>query len=237
MAGSNGSAGRELDTGFLLPSGRSTNVEGSLPSVSVQEQQIIAEIQELQRQLWKIKTETAEGAGDEDGGGDAAAAAGALESGRRVVMASNRLPISAERSADGEWTFRKSSGGLVSALKGVKEEYNFLWIGWVGCDVDEDERPRVTEQLLRDFQCYPVFLDEVRRRAAPAHLALPLTSRARAAATISISSAAPRVNLRARALGSGHRRPVLQRVLQRRAVAALPLRAAADEQAGLGEEV
>ena len=32
-------------------------------------------------------------------------------------------------------------------------------------DVDEDERPRVTEQLLRDFQCYPVFLDEVSARA------------------------------------------------------------------------
>ena len=230
MAGSNGSAGRELDTGFLLPSGRSTNVEGSLPSVSVQEQQIIAEIQELQRQLWKIKTETAEGAGDEDGGGDAAAAAGALESGRRVVMASNRLPISAERSADGEWTFRKSSGGLVSALKGVKEEYNFLWIGWVGCDVDEDERPRVTEQLLRDFQCYPVFLDEVSARAPRSR------SHSRHPPPLSASStAAPRARARARC--SGHCRPVLQRLLQRRAVAALPLRAAADEQAGLGEEV
>ena len=40
-----------LETGFLLPSGRSANLEGSTEKVSVMEQQIIAEIQELQRQL------------------------------------------------------------------------------------------------------------------------------------------------------------------------------------------
>jgi hypothetical protein len=62
------SATAELDTGFLLPTGRSNaSVESATPSVSVQEQQIIAEIQELQRQLWKIKTDTQEG-GDGDGG-------------------------------------------------------------------------------------------------------------------------------------------------------------------------
>jgi trehalose-6-phosphate synthase len=54
------------------------------------------------------------------------------------------------RAAPGEWTFERSSGGLVSALKGVRDEYKFVWIGWVGCDVEEDERPLVRETLLRD---------------------------------------------------------------------------------------
>lgn len=61
----------------------------------------------------------------------------------RVVVVSNRLPISASRDLKtGEWHFKMSSGGLVTALQGVRHEMDFLWIGWMGVDVQESERVR-----------------------------------------------------------------------------------------------
>ncbi|CAN0393959.1 unnamed protein product, partial [Hapterophycus canaliculatus] len=59
----------------------------------------------------------------------------------RVVVVSNRLPISAQRDLEtGKWTFKMSSGGLVTALQGVRHEMDFLWIGWMGVEVVESER-------------------------------------------------------------------------------------------------
>lgn len=62
----------------------------------------------------------------------------------RLLVVSNRLPVTikkAEASRDGDqggtkptpdWTYIVSSGGLVSALSGVKKQMSFLWIGWPG---------------------------------------------------------------------------------------------------------
>lgn len=58
-----------------------------------------------------------------------------------MVVVSNRLPISAQRDRKtGVWTFKMSSGGLVTALQGVRHEMDFLWIGWMGVEVEEAER-------------------------------------------------------------------------------------------------
>lgn len=52
---------------------------------------------------------------------------------QRLLIVSNRLPISVQNGSEGEkWTFKLSSGGLVSALTGVKKTTKFLWIGWPG---------------------------------------------------------------------------------------------------------
>ena len=59
----------------------------------------------------------------------------------RVVVVSNRLPIRATRDLEtGRWTFSETGGGLVTAMQGVRNEMNFLWIGWVGVEVEESER-------------------------------------------------------------------------------------------------
>jgi trehalose 6-phosphate synthase len=50
----------------------------------------------------------------------------------RLIVISNRLPISMSRGDDGQWKFRMSSGGLVSALSGLKKMMSFTWIGWPG---------------------------------------------------------------------------------------------------------
>ena len=55
-----------------------------------------------------------------------------------LLVVSNRLPVtmtrddSASSGAGGGWTFKMSSGGLVSALSGLKKNMRFTWIGWPG---------------------------------------------------------------------------------------------------------
>ena len=80
-----------------------------------------------------------------------------MNSCNRLIMVSNRLPISVERTGD-TYTAYQSSGGLVTALRGVFHSYEGCWIGWTGTEYS----PAV-EDLLRslpdpDFKIHPVFL-------------------------------------------------------------------------------
>ena len=56
---------------------------------------------------------------------------------QRLIIAANRLPISAQRKPDGKWGLNQSAGGLVSALSGVGNNYEMLWVGWPGVFVEE----------------------------------------------------------------------------------------------------
>ncbi|BBU20864.1 alpha,alpha-trehalose-phosphate synthase (UDP-forming) [Mycobacterium xenopi] len=69
------------------------------------------------------------------------------------VVVANRLPIDMERLADGTTTWKRSPGGLVTALEPLLRRRRGAWIGWPGI-VDADEQPIVEE----DLQLYPVRL-------------------------------------------------------------------------------
>jgi len=77
---------------------------------------------------------------------------------RDLVIASNRLPVKLTLDG-GEWRRSLSAGGLASALSGLKEESDFLWVGWPGCEVDTRQQDGVREALRRD-DLVPVFLDQ-----------------------------------------------------------------------------
>ncbi|KAH8953132.1 hypothetical protein BDL97_08G007600 [Sphagnum fallax] len=78
---------------------------------------------------------------------------------QRLLVVANRLPVSAIRDGDG-WDLKLSAGGLVSALLGVKQNFETRWIGWAGVNVpDEEGRASLTEALALKG-CVPVFLDE-----------------------------------------------------------------------------
>jgi trehalose-6-phosphate synthase len=64
------------------------------------------------------------------------------------------------RREDGQWNYKMSSGGLVSALSGLKKMMSFTWIGWPGVEVPEEERQQVCDKLLRDYSCVPVFVSD-----------------------------------------------------------------------------
>jgi alpha,alpha-trehalose-phosphate synthase [UDP-forming] len=50
----------------------------------------------------------------------------------KLVIVSNRLPVSLSQKDGGEWEIKPSSGGLVTALAPVLRNSGGLWIGWPG---------------------------------------------------------------------------------------------------------
>jgi trehalose 6-phosphate synthase/phosphatase len=65
----------------------------------------------------------------------------------RLIVVSNRLPLTLRRAAEG-WRAERSPGGLATALGPVLARFSGLWIGWPGeapGDPDEDRK----ELLLR----------------------------------------------------------------------------------------
>src|ERR1700747_563868 len=69
------------------------------------------------------------------------------------VVVANRLPIDMERLPDGSTTWKRSPGGLVTALEPLLRRRRGAWVGWPGI-VDADEEPIVQE----DLRLHPVRL-------------------------------------------------------------------------------
>ena len=102
----------------------------------------------------------------------------------RLLIVSNRLPVKVTRNADGNYSYALSSGGLVSAISGLKKDarychshtyihpslkilthpsnmiYSFTWIGWPGLELQANEQQRVHNDLLTLHSCVPVFLKD-----------------------------------------------------------------------------
>jgi trehalose 6-phosphate synthase len=62
------------------------------------------------------------------------------------VVVANRLPIDMERLPDGSTTWKRSPGGLVTALEPLLRRRQGAWVGWPGI-VDADEDPIEAEEL------------------------------------------------------------------------------------------
>lgn len=72
----------------------------------------------------------------------------------RIISVANRLPVTLSK------TIRKSSGGLVAALEGVRDRMDMLLVGWPGCPCPKGERgTALRESLEKDYGCLPVFLN------------------------------------------------------------------------------
>jgi trehalose 6-phosphate synthase len=78
----------------------------------------------------------------------------------RLLLISNRLPITIKRSDDGEYSFSMSSGGLVTGLSGLSKTTSFQWYGWPGLEVPEAEAGPMREQLKEKHNAIPVFVDD-----------------------------------------------------------------------------
>ena len=55
----------------------------------------------------------------------------------RLIVVSNRLPISMSREENGTWQIEPAAGGLVTALAPVLRERGGVWIGWPGTVAEE----------------------------------------------------------------------------------------------------
>lgn len=78
----------------------------------------------------------------------------------RLIIASNRLPVSVKCKGDGTYDFTPSSGGLVTGLSGLaKSGVQYLWYGWPGMEIPQNDIPQVTGELLGKHDTVPVLLD------------------------------------------------------------------------------
>ncbi len=77
---------------------------------------------------------------------------------KRVIIVSNRLPVSVSRR-NGSLKITPSVGGLATGLSSFHRDSNGLWIGWPGLVTGNKEEKQAMEDILRkDFNCVPVFL-------------------------------------------------------------------------------
>ncbi|CAH2354334.1 alpha,alpha-trehalose-phosphate synthase [UDP-forming] 56 kDa subunit [[Candida] railenensis] len=78
----------------------------------------------------------------------------------KVLVVSNRLPVTIERKPNGTYHYSMSSGGLVTALQGLKKSTEFQWLGWPGLELPENEQDKVNQDLLEKFNCTAIFLSD-----------------------------------------------------------------------------
>jgi len=69
------------------------------------------------------------------------------------VVVANRLPVDLERGPDGSDNWKRSPGGLVTALEPVLRSHHGAWVGWPGL-ADADAKPFEDDGL----QLHPVTL-------------------------------------------------------------------------------
>ncbi|KAF9872837.1 glycosyltransferase family 20 protein [Colletotrichum karsti] len=78
----------------------------------------------------------------------------------RLLLLSNRLPITIKRSDDGSYSFSMSSGGLVTGLSGLSKTTSFQWYGWPGLEVPDNEIAGMKQRLKDEYNAHPVFIDD-----------------------------------------------------------------------------
>jgi trehalose 6-phosphate synthase/phosphatase len=77
----------------------------------------------------------------------------------RLIIVSNRLPVTIRSEPGGELTIERSSGGLATALAHTHNHMDSVWIGWPGGHFRSAAMQRRIDQILRsEHRCVPVFL-------------------------------------------------------------------------------
>src|SRR6185312_11479837 len=108
------------------------------------------------RHRWFLRTPAARKAavGSSDDRGGAAGSGGAV-SGQQAdfVVVANRLPVDLERGDDGSENWKRSPGGLVTALEPMLRSRRGAWVGWPGL-ADAEAEPFEEDGL----QLHPVTL-------------------------------------------------------------------------------
>ncbi len=79
---------------------------------------------------------------------------------RRVIIVSNRLPVSVTGRGD-KRKITPSVGGLATGLSSFHKDNDGLWVGWPGINEDDNRKRAVLEAVLLDqYNCYPVYLSD-----------------------------------------------------------------------------
>jgi trehalose 6-phosphate synthase len=77
---------------------------------------------------------------------------------KRLIIVSNRLPVSVKR-VDGGYKSSLSSGGLVTSLSGLTKSTKFSWFGWPGIEVNDPKDREEVSKSLAEHHAVGIFLD------------------------------------------------------------------------------
>ena len=83
---------------------------------------------------------------------------------RKLLMVSNRLPLTFRNGGQQGTQHDMSAGGLATALRAVARQRPVRWIGWPGADYDPDVRDIIASSVSFDCDLVPVFLSDADRR-------------------------------------------------------------------------
>lgn len=79
----------------------------------------------------------------------------------RLIVVSNRLPVSINGLSHDCFELKSSSGGLVTGLRGLANSgINFLWFGWPGLEIAKKSASFLKTKLLKEHNAIPVMLDQ-----------------------------------------------------------------------------
>ncbi len=76
----------------------------------------------------------------------------------RCLLVSNRLPIAWNKNSQ---EFVATSGGLVSAIKGLDSSrvgHHFEWMGIMTDDIQDEQLNQLRDSQLGDFKCHPIIV-------------------------------------------------------------------------------
>lgn len=81
----------------------------------------------------------------------------------RMILVSNRLPVSIENNGDGFYV-TPSSGGLVTALRPLLQQSAGAWVGWTGTDDSHEVTAVLRDYSKRsNFALEPIFMSAEER--------------------------------------------------------------------------
>lgn len=78
----------------------------------------------------------------------------------RLFVIANRLHVTVKKTANGLYDISPSSGGLVTALSGLKQLISFLWYGTPGVEIADDQIDHLTQKLRVQYNSVPILLDK-----------------------------------------------------------------------------
>ncbi|MFB3916181.1 MAG: trehalose-6-phosphate synthase [Terriglobales bacterium] len=85
-----------------------------------------------------------------------------MSSATRVIVVSNRLPVTVEQTDDGV-RIQASCGGLVTALRPVLRENSGCWVGWTGADASPEVEELLRKHPVDSYSLVPLSLTPVER--------------------------------------------------------------------------
>ncbi|KAF7806106.1 putative alpha,alpha-trehalose-phosphate synthase [UDP-forming] 9 [Senna tora] len=85
--------------------------------------------------------------------------ASSSESGPKLIIVANFLPLKAEKDTSGRWRFSYDEDSIYLQLRdGIPSDTKVVYAGCLTVDVDASEEEQVSQELKVQFKCYPIFL-------------------------------------------------------------------------------